>query len=186
VAKMSDPGSLVPSDEALKTLREFGGFLKETFGTVPQDLVGLLGGDWLKVRRAENIVRMLQKAKERLEARHAKVQEPASLSISLPLLTAAADESRDELQDIWARLMAAAADPSRAGCFRLAFIEAAKKLDPLDAAVLRAGQAINRAINRTPDYNLLASQLNVSPDEIEVSIQNLLKLELFQEMTLVL
>jgi len=51
---MVDPTSLIPiSDdqakaiqEALKTLQGFGGFLRETFGTVPQDLVGLLGGDW--------------------------------------------------------------------------------------------------------------------------------------------
>jgi hypothetical protein len=54
---MSDSGSLIPiSDEqaraiqeALKTLQGFGGFLRETFGTVPEDLVGVLGGDWLKV-----------------------------------------------------------------------------------------------------------------------------------------
>ncbi len=42
--------------EALKTLRSVGGYLREVLGTVPEDLVGLLGGDWLKVRRAENVV----------------------------------------------------------------------------------------------------------------------------------
>ena len=102
---MSD--SLIPiSDEqakaiqeALKTLRGFGGFLENTFGTVPQDLVGLLGGDWLKVRRAENLARILDKTKERLRARRVETSEAASLSITLPILIAAADESRDELQD---------------------------------------------------------------------------------------
>jgi hypothetical protein len=57
-SEMADGGSLVPiSDEqakaiqeALKTLQRTGGFLKETLGTVPQDLVGYLGGDWLRVR----------------------------------------------------------------------------------------------------------------------------------------
>jgi hypothetical protein len=38
--------------EALKALQGVGGFLKKTFGTLPQDIVGLLGGDYLKVRRA--------------------------------------------------------------------------------------------------------------------------------------
>jgi hypothetical protein len=61
---MSDPGSLVPitdeqaklGQEALKTLRSVGGFLREVIGTYPEDLVGYyLGGDWLKVRRAENL-----------------------------------------------------------------------------------------------------------------------------------
>jgi hypothetical protein len=56
---MSDLGSLIPisdeqakaaqeiamaTNEALKALQGFGGFLKETLGTVPQDLVGVHKG----------------------------------------------------------------------------------------------------------------------------------------------
>jgi hypothetical protein len=89
---MSDGGGLIPiSDEqakaiqeALKALQGVGGFLKETLGTVPQDLVGYLGRDWLGVRRAENLSRILEKARERLKARGAKAAEPASLSICCP------------------------------------------------------------------------------------------------------
>ena len=69
------------------------------FGTVPEDIVALLGGNWLRVRRAENLLVTLEKARERLEKRGIKV-EPTSLSIGLPILIAAADESRDELQEI--------------------------------------------------------------------------------------
>jgi hypothetical protein len=163
--------------EALKILQGLGAFLRDTFGTVPQDLVGLLGGDWLKVRRAENLARILEKAKVRLRARHLETPEPASLSIALPILVAAADESRDELQEIWARLLAAAADPGRAKSFRLAFIEATKKLDPLDAAVLQGISAAGGAV--TPGMrNSLAEQLHASRNEIDISIANLTKLEL--------
>jgi hypothetical protein len=49
----------------------------------------------------------------------------------LPLVISAADEDRDELQEIWARLLAAAADPARAKSFRIQFIEVAKQMDPL-------------------------------------------------------
>jgi hypothetical protein len=183
---MTDPTSLIPiSDEqakaiqeALKNLRGFGAFLRDTFGTVPQDLVGLLGGDWLKVRRAENLARILEKARERLRARHLETLEPASLSIALPILVAAADESRDELQEIWARLLAAAADPGRAKPFRLAFIEATKKLDPLDAAVLQGIGAAPGGAATPGMRNSLAEQLHASRDEIDVSIANLTKLEL--------
>ncbi len=61
---MPEPGDpLVPlSDEqakllqeALKALRDVGDLLRDILGTVPEDLVGYLGGDWLKVRRAENV-----------------------------------------------------------------------------------------------------------------------------------
>src|SRR3954469_19735767 len=108
---MSNSNILIPvSDEqakaiqeALKTLQGFGGFLRETFGTVPKDVVGLLGGDWLKVRGAGNLARIRHKARERLRARRVEAPEPSSLSIALPIFIAAADESRDELQDIWAR-----------------------------------------------------------------------------------
>ena len=44
--------------EALKTLQRFGGFVADTLGTVPQDVIGLLGADWIKVRRAENLQRI--------------------------------------------------------------------------------------------------------------------------------
>jgi hypothetical protein len=70
---MSDQGSIIPItdeqakaiQEAINALRDVGGFLKEILGTVPQDLVGYFGGDLLKVRRAENAARIIQKAKER-------------------------------------------------------------------------------------------------------------------------
>jgi hypothetical protein len=70
---MSDPESLIlitdeqakALQEALRTLQGIGGFLKQTFGTVPEDLVGLLGGDWLKARRLENFARIAGKARDR-------------------------------------------------------------------------------------------------------------------------
>jgi hypothetical protein len=183
---MTESTSIIPvSDEqakaiqeALKTLRGLGSFLEKTFGTVPQDLVGLLGGDWLKVRRAENLARILEKARERLRARGVEAPQPASLSLALPLLVAAADESRDELQEIWARLLAAAADPNRAQSFRLQFIEAAKKLDPLDAAVLRAISAAAGGSVTPGMRDAMAEHLRASRDEVGVSIDNLAELSL--------
>lgn len=133
--------------------------------------------DWLRVRRAENTARMIQKAKERLSARHVETPEPATLSLTLPILVAAADESRDELQDLWARLLAAAADPARAGDFRLAFIDAVKRMDPLDAAVLSCMPARGGRIGGS-DLNAVAEELHISRDQLDVSRDNLRKLEL--------
>jgi hypothetical protein len=183
---VSNSNTLIPiSDEqakaiqeALKFLQGLGGFLKETFGTVPQDVVGLLAGDWLKVRRAENLARILVKTQERLRARRVEAPEPASLSVGLPILIAAADESRDELQDLWARLLAATADPSRAKAFRNAFIDAAKRMDPLDAAVLRCANAIHGGRITIETRIKIASELGISRDEADVSVGNLQKLEL--------
>jgi Abortive infection alpha len=177
---MSDPRSIIPiSDEqakalqeALKTLQGIGGFLKETFGTVPEDLAGLLGGDWLKVRRAENFVHIVGKARERIRVRHVIPKRPR-LSILVPLVAAAADEESDELQDIWARLLAAAADPVRTGLVRLAFVDTVKNMDPLDALVL---QEVSQKQQQPSSFNpieFLASKLGVTHDEIIVSYNNL-------------
>lgn len=154
---MSDPGSLIPiSDEqakaiqeALKALQGVGGFLREVIGTVPEDLVGYFGGDWLKIRRAENAARMIEQAKARLEARNVKPERP-SISVALPLLIAAADEDRDELQEIWARLLAAVMDPTRGKAFRGAFIGVVEKMDPLDAVVRAERQTPRGTLNENP------------------------------------
>jgi len=190
---MSDTGGLIPlgdeqakavreaakaTQEALKALQKVGGFLREVLGTVPEDLVGYLGGDWLKVRRAENIARIVEKARERLEARGAEAEQP-SISVAVPLLIAAANESRDELQDLWARLLAAAADRARARSFRNAFIEAAQKMEPLDAGVLLAVQRNGELATREVRSRVAAS-MKATPDEIEVSLANLVRLELAQ------
>lgn len=185
---MSESNSLIPItdeqakaiQEAIKTLQSVGEFLREALGTAPEDVVALLGGNWLKVRRAENLIRTLAKAKARLKRDGIKV-EAASLSLGLPILIAAADESRDELQDLWAKLLAAAADPDRAKSFRIAFIETVKKMDPLDAAVLQSAQAIGGNI-RGETRNAFVAQLHVTRDEIDISIQNLQKLELIDEV----
>ena len=57
-------GDLIPisgeqaklGQEILKTLRGLGSFIGQALGSTPEDLVGYLGGDWLRVRRAENLL----------------------------------------------------------------------------------------------------------------------------------
>jgi Abortive infection alpha len=162
--------------EALKALGAVGRFLREVIGTYPEDLVGYyLGGDWLKVRRAENLSRMIEELQHLLRARNVKPDSP-SISIALPLLIAAADESRDELRSIWARLLAAAADPARAKSFRIQFIEVVKQMDPLDAAVLDATHRRQRVTAGLT--NELAIESKMNRDEVEISLDNLARLGL--------
>jgi hypothetical protein len=157
--------------EAIQALRGLGGYLERVFGTVPEDLVGYFGGDRLKVARAENIVRIMQRSKEINDAR--KVEpEPISISLALPLLVAAADESRDELVDLWARLLAAAADPSRTKKFRARFIETTKQMDPIDALVLE------KVASGMQNSDAIINYLNLTRDELAVSAQHLRVLEL--------
>jgi hypothetical protein len=189
---MSDANALIPisdeqaklGQESLKVLRGLGSFLTKSLGSVPEDLVGYLGGDWLRVRRAKNIAEMMQRAKERLEARGVAETTPASLTVALPVLRGAADESRPEIQDLWARLLAAAMDPSGANRVRQRFSEAIEKMDPPDALVLASLPARSGGVTGT-DRNTVAQELGISGisrDELAVSLKNLIRLELLSEM----
>ena len=90
-------------------------------------------------------------------------------------MAAAADENREDLQDIWAGLLAAAMNPSRSNQVPLAFSGALQKLDPLDARVMTFLYARTGRINAANDERaLVARDMNVSRDELEVSLQNLI------------
>ena len=64
----------------------------------------------------------------------------------------------------------------RARSFRIQFIEAAKQMDPLDAAVLDAAGRVPLMSGQI--RNDLAQKLNTTPDEIEVTQENLARVRL--------
>jgi hypothetical protein len=163
--------------EALKVLRGLGSFVEKVLGSVQEDLIGYLGGDWLHVRRAENLVNMMRRAKGRLAAWGVKSPTRPSLSVTLPLFRGAADEDREELQDLWSRLLAAAMDPSRTDRVRVRFFEVLKTLDPLDARVLACLPGRGGGVNQG-QRNEMANELSISRDEVDVSLENLVKVEL--------
>lgn len=183
-------GNLIPisdeqaklGQEGLKVLQGLGSFLAKALGSVPEDLVGYLGGDWLRMRRAENMAKMMFAAEERLEARGIKDTKPASLTLALPILRCAADESREELLDLWARLLAAAMDPSRENLIRMGFVEAIQKMDPLDALVIAHVRDDKRGMLLISKRDTVLATLNVSMDELLVSLSNLMKNGMMSEM----
>lgn len=106
------------------------------------------------------------------------VTERVSLVIALPLFEAAADENREELQDLWARLLAAAMDPARSGQVRREFIEAVKQPEPIDALVL---MELSKNEPRQNPRDTFAAQFKRTSDELEISIRHLAKLDLVSE-----
>jgi len=61
--------------------------------------------------------------------------EPA-VSVAVPLLQAAADESREELQDLWAALLTTSLLPDGETRVRKAFFGTLKAMEPTDAVLL--------------------------------------------------
>jgi len=172
--------NLIPiSDEQAKLAQEIvgagrdaGGWLANILGDIPRDTLGFLFGDKIKVKREENIIKLCAKAKKRLAEQGIEEPAPANPKLALPILAAAADENSDELQDLWARLLAATMNPNSSKQGRLGFTHALKRLDPLDAPVLdwlreHGGGADLGARNK------IAQDLGVSRDEVDVSMMNL-------------
>ncbi|WP_207536944.1 Abi-alpha family protein [Sabulicella rubraurantiaca] len=156
----------------------FGGWLKDTFGTIPQDLLGVAGGDWLHYRRRMNLLQLELKTEVlREKLNENRLIEP-SPSILLPLLQHAANESRDELQDLWAALLISAMHPEAYRRVRRSFFETLMKMEPLDALVF---DKIIRS--KTPAVNkgarkFLEEELGIRQTEVQLSMAALSNLGL--------
>jgi Abortive infection alpha len=162
--------------ELIKASRDAGGYLADILGDLPKDLVGLLMGDRVKAIRAERIAVHWAKAKKRLEDRGIADPEPPSLKIALPILAAIADENRQELQDVWERLLAAAMDPNRSNLVRQSLITTIKQMDPFDVLVFEA-VAANPSGNWVPNgRDSITAGLRCSLEEVLVSFDNLEKI----------
>ena len=120
--------------KAIELVRDAGSYLAKTIGDIPPDLVGL-AGDWLHEVRRRNAGRLQAKTAAILDRiDRARWTEP-SPSVVVPLLEAAADESSEELGDLWAALLAnAMIDNGR--LIRREFFALLKAMEPIDALML--------------------------------------------------
>lgn len=157
--------------EIVHAMRDTGGYVAELVGDLPKDLLGLLG-DKVKVLRAERLAKLWANAKKRLEDEGITQPDPPNLKLALPILIAAADENREELQDLWARLLAATMNPHKSRHFRQEFSSALQRFDPLDAKVMLYFSENGGALANSAKAKMVEA-LGISIDELLVSQRNL-------------
>jgi hypothetical protein len=143
---------------------------------IAENALGLLGGDWLSEKRTRNRERLREKTEEILRNRGSKFDTDPSPSVVKPLLSAAQDESRVGLTDMWAALMATAMDPKTQGIYRSEFVSIAAKLDPIDARVLELCDGPGD-FEPTKRDNIV-QRTGASVDEVMNSFRNLARIEL--------
>jgi hypothetical protein len=160
--------------QSIDAAKSLVGWIGKILGTIPEDLVGLAIGDALHIKRGENLVRIAVKAQERLDARsvHQTVDVPPAVAI--PLVEAASDENREELVNLWARLLAAAMDLSRANDVRGPFIRMVKSLDPIDAMVLWQLPEILKK-GEPAGRDRVGQATGLTSDQVEVAFTNLIE-----------
>ena len=169
VTALANFGTTVVSQGSL--LARYAGRI---FGTLPEDMVGLVLGEPIHAARTI-IARELDHLVTMHQERRGFTPQPVSPSVAIPLIQAAYDESRPELQELWAALIAAAMDPARSSRVRLRFIETVKQFDPLDALLLR--QVPIEFTNLEPSAAaFFAKALSADVGEVVLSMENLERL----------
>jgi hypothetical protein len=168
--------------KAVKQLATFGevvvhageklaNYVGRVLGTVPEDAVGLIIGDPIRFVRAAIAAQYDVRLTNLFRMRGVTKTVQVSPSLAIPLLRAAYDENREQLQDLWAKLLANAMDPKR-NTVRLNFIEAVKRMEPLDAQAL---QKVRTGEQWAPNNrDAFAQQFKVSSDQMEIAFQNLI------------
>ena len=164
---MTDP----VSGELLGALISTG---KEALGSVPADLVAIAGGDWLHHIRIRNASRLEVRTREILKERGKddKVEE-VSPAFLLPLIQSAADESREELLELWARLLASAADPQKRTTIRKSFITTLQQFDPIDAPIFEKLWEMQNTGGAPNKRDYIVGRLKIGSDVVAVSFDNL-------------
>lgn len=118
--------------KAIDLIRDGGRAIGPAIG----DIYGLMIGDKVRAARVRNLDKINQKRQRKLEDRGVTDPLQPPEDIAIPALEAAQGETRDEMQELWAQLLANAMDPARASNVRPEFIEILRQLQPIDADIL--------------------------------------------------
>lgn len=111
-------------------------FLASAIGEPGQNVVGLMGGDWLRIRRIENALLMAQRAQQRLRARGiTNAERVLPLKLAHPLIEAASLEEDPAMRDRWANLLCSSLTSADADLHR-SFVEVLRTLTPIQAQIL--------------------------------------------------
>jgi Abortive infection alpha len=158
------------------------------FTQVISDAIGAMGGDALQsyrerkqARRCKAMERTVDETRTILKNRGVEPDPDTAPEHLEEILEAAQDTSIPELRDLFARLAAAAADPSRKRGYRREFVGIVNKLEPIDALLLpKLADATDYAPNRVQYF---AGVLQRTSEEIDSAMQNLARLGLISEST---
>ncbi len=167
--------------KALDAAQSGGAYLARMLGTVPEDVVGLLGGDLLRQYRIRNWHRISEKTFDKLDQRGVEQLQPLNAKVIVPLLEATSNEGNETLQDMWAELLANAMDPDHDVSLQRVYIDTLKQFEPIDVRILSAYLEAGGHQQQTPDY--LAPGIGLRVTEVIVSAERLVSLGCLNNMS---
>lgn len=175
---MTDPVSASDAIKAAETfigaIRPFTDPIMAESGRIVSNTLAFLIGDRVAAKRAKTAGETIAASQDILTKRGVETPREIPLSLAVPLLEGAMDETRDGLKEWWALLIANAKDPNRPMNLRLETIETLKAIHPLDAYIL--SQALAYKPSEHPQWPYRCGDLvNATQDEVHVSLDWLSK-----------
>lgn len=122
----------------IEATQALGRFVARVTTEPLETVMGILN-DKLQFVRWERKLRLAERGREILHQRGIQGPlRPIPYKLALPIVENASLEDNDELQDLWANLLASAVDPKFEGLIRTAYIDIIKQLEVVDVHILNA------------------------------------------------
>lgn len=159
--------------KAIDLTRDLGKWLAGICGPMIEDGIGIVH-DRIRYFRLAQAFELRQRFDAEMHRRGISEPKPVPPQLALPILEAATLEEKPELMDLWARLLASAADPSLAGGVRKAFIRIIEDLEPIDAEIFRVTYEQKPLV--APDIPNLTRTYELSNRRAAAAVRNLERL----------
>jgi len=158
---------------AIDAARDAASFFNRVLGNPITDTVGITIADPLRFVRTVSLDWYNRRVEEILAKRNAKRVTGAPPRIALEILDAAQDETRNDLRELWAQLLANAMDESKQKHVRIEFVAVLRQLNPLDALILQRLSSVANFVNP----HRFAQAHNLDTNDTVTSILYLLDLK---------
>ena len=167
--------------KALDSISAAGGFLKEVFGDLLQDSVGLMS-DKLKFYRIERFFSLKDKTERNLKEKGIKITVPIPPKLGIPLIEAATVEDNENLHTKWSNMLSNAINPNFNGKITRNFVSILEEMNPVDVLILDTIckewllLSDDQKDNTLFDRSKIIINLKIEKKECEISLRNLLRL----------
>ena len=174
----------------IEATQALGRFVSRITTEPLETVMGILN-DKLQFMRWERKLRLAERGREILHQRGIQGPlRPIPYKLALPIVEHASLEDNDELQDLWANLLASAVDPKFEGLIRSAYIDIIKQLEVVDVHILNAVYESHKQWSeeersrekkpQPPRFHLvsgvdISKKLSISSAVYENSIDNLIR-----------
>lgn len=146
------------------------------------DLVGLLGGDWIKEWRWKNLVKIAERVRKKSEELGIKPAQIAPKFLSQFFEVASLEED-ETIQDMWANLLLNRSADSSTNSY---YITILKNLDPIEAELIKMlYEQSGESSNTNFDFHkvLSASQGKLKKGQLAILVQKLYSFNILRPPT---